>query len=139
MRYIIIICFIVLVGYVALMWKRKRKAVAGGFVFCQLVDELESAFRKAEKIRKDESTCNVEQPILEEHIKLTYNPKRMDLYYVQFELLCIEISDIYDSIEQYERHFRSDDWENVRKAQERLERIFQHIRYEEWQRGYRKV
>ena len=139
MRYVIIIYFIVLVVNVALLWEWKRKVVECGSLFCQLVDELESAFRKAEKIRNDENICNVEQAIIEQHIKMLYNPERMDLYYAQFELFCIEIFDIYDSIERQEKHFRSDDWERVEEAKDSLDQLFQHIRYEEWRRSYRKV
>lgn len=137
MRFLTVICIIALVVVVVWMLRWRMRVRTYGFMFCKLVDELGSIIRQIEKIRGDEEICNVEQAVLEEHVKLVYKPGDEANLYNQLEWLIVDIEEFYDEIKYYEKIFRVEDWEKVQASNGRLHEFIGHIRYEEWQKGYK--
>ena len=137
MRLLILICIIALVVIVVLMFRWRMRVRGYGFMFCQLVNELGSIVGQIEKIRGDENICNVEQAILEKHVKLQYVPGDEGNTFNQLEWLIVDIEELHDKIKDCERIFRGEDWERIRTSSEHFEQLIAYIRYEEWQKGYK--
>jgi len=108
-------------------------------MFCTLVGEVQSITNKVAKIRKDETICNVEQAILEDHVILIFEPEDYGAYFLQMELLIATIEELYGRIEPRKRHFREEDWEKVENRKKQFEDLKAQIRYEEWEKGYRTI
>ena len=135
--WVLICCIIALVTIVVWMLKCRMRVRSYGFMFCKLVGELGSIIAQIEKIRGDESICNVEQAVLEEHVKLVYTPGDEANLFDQLEWLMVDIEEFYDEIKDYEGIFRGDDWERIQDANEQFHDLRGYIRFKEWQKGYR--
>lgn len=139
MWFISIICFITLATFEVLLWNWKRRVVESGHWACVLTKEFYSIVRQVEQIRRNRDICHVEQAVLEEHIKFVYDPTDKDGYYAQFEVLIAEISDWFDKAMKHERCFRADDWEEIKLSYSQFKDLTAHIRYEQWQQGYKGI
>lgn len=137
MRYVTIICIIVLLLIVAILYR--RWIVSKGYWFCQLSKEFFEVVKKVDDIANNPEIKDVEKVIFTDHIKITYIPNNWTMIFFQYDVIIAHIRDLYSHIENKEKCFRSKDWREVEIINRQFKDEIAHIKYLEWIHGYRKV
>lgn len=138
MRYEEIIVLIVVVVIVSWIYDIKRnQKIKKGVKFCEKVENLLKAYQEIFGVEVGNITYKYEAQA--DHYIIAYDPKRPKSFFMQLELGIADALDEFDKIKNCEYDYVEEDWNCIIEHYNGLKELENHIRYETWRRGFRKV
>lgn len=138
MRYEIIIVLIVVVAIASWIYNIiQNQKIQKGIRFCEKVENLLKAYQEIFGVKVGSITYKYETQV--NHYIIAYDSQKPRSFFMQLELGIADALDEFDKIKNCEYDYVEEDWECIIEHYNGLIELENHIRYETWRNGFRKV
>ena len=137
MRYEVIIVLIVVVIISCIYNMIQKQKIRNGVKFCEKVENLLKTYQEIFGVKIGNIAYKYEAQV--NHYIIAYDPKKPKNFFMQLELGIADALDEYDKIKNCEYDYVEEDWNCITEHYNGLTELENHIKYETWKKGFRKV